>query len=77
MAEAFLELLQENSVLSFAFLAWAWVVWYFGRHIMRELRSINRRMQDMNFLLANRVTKIEAYLERDGDFVPYRNGDRS
>lgn len=77
MIDAVLEILKVNGVLSLAFLSWAWVVWHFGRHIMRELQSIHRRMQDVNFYLSNRLTKIESHLERNGDFRPYRNGDRS
>jgi len=76
MWETLLELLQDHTIMSLAFLAWAWVVFHFGSKITAEIRDLSKKTQEMNYTLSNRLTKIEAHLEHsDDNFKPYRNGN--
>jgi hypothetical protein len=76
MWETILGTLQNNSVMSVAFLTWAYVVFHFGRQITKELKVLTDKTRQMNYLLSNRLTKIEAHLEHEtANFKPYRNGN--
>ena len=75
MTAALLEILQNNSVFGVAFLIWAWVVWSMGQRILRQLSDLTKKVSAMNYKLSNRLTKVEAHLESDSDFKPYRNGE--
>jgi len=76
MWEAILDILKDNTLLSVAFAAWAWVVFHFGRQITVELRILTDKTRQMNYIISNRLTKIEAHLEHsDDNFKPFRNGN--
>lgn len=76
MFEQVLTILQDNTVFALAFCAWAWVVWHFGRKLTTEVATLSDRIRQMNYMLSNRLTKVEAHLEQgDRPFHPYRNGE--
>lgn len=76
MTEQFLEALNDKHVFALAFAAWAYVVWHFGSKITTELKQVVDKIRHMNYMVSNRLTKIEAHLEHnDPNFKPFRNGD--
>ena len=77
MWETILQILQDNTLLSLAFLAWAWVVWHFGSRITNQLEKLATKISRLEYYHANRITKIESHLESHSEhnFIPYRNGD--
>lgn len=66
-----------TGLLIAAFALWAYVVWYFGNKILREIKAMSIKLSGINFYLSNRVTKIESHLESHSEhnFHPYRNGE--
>lgn len=76
MWDTILKLLQDHTIMSLAFLAWAYVVWHYGRKISDELEVLTESTNKMNYILSNRITKVEAHMEHmDDSFKPYRNGN--
>lgn len=62
--------------LALAFFAWAFVVWHLGMRVLRRLDALGKDLIAVRYILANRITKIEAHLEghEAHKFEPYRNG---